>query len=192
MMKKYYITIFVFSFILMTCTNQYDNELTIINSNFHIENDITNFCNKMTIHDTVFILADLSVCMGRTKYYNTLTKTGDTIYIETMAIDKTENNNITINFGKTIYNTIKNDSLNLEDLICYIQKYNDSVQDKHYPTLQITHKHDTLYYKLNSVMDILRFTNYYISIMRLLYPNREQEYPPEMQYPGIIIITENM
>lgn len=171
------IIIFLFSLLFITIgchrENIYDEKI-ISNSDFSLEKDISKFSETMTESDTIFLFTDLSVCMLRLKYYNCITKSHDTVFIETKSIDNTENNDgIIINHGKTIYTKNPNDSLNLEDMICYIQKNANKNKDLYRPTLQITHNNDTLSYQLNGILKILDLTHYYVAIMEKFYPIEE-------------------
>jgi hypothetical protein len=183
-MKKIFIVEFLLLFIIVSCKYQNTNNI-ITNSSYDIlvNQGINKFLDKMTTHDTLLIVADLSVCIGRIKYYNRLTKNNDVIYIETKAVDKTEGDNIIVDFGKTIYNRTDEDSLNLEDFLCYVQKEYAVIQEEQHPIIQIIYKTDTLSYKSKGILNILAFTDYYTTIMRQIYPNREQ-------YPGILIMTD--
>jgi hypothetical protein len=185
-MNKFVVIFLISLFIIIIgCKNKdTGNKTTISISDFNLKKDITDFSKKMTKYDTIYVFADLSVDMTRAKYCNILTKSNDTVYIATKAVDKTETmNELVIDFGKTVYNNKLNDSLNLEDLIYYMQKYACSEEYLSFPTLQIIYKADTISYKLSGILDILEFTRYYISIIQRHYPNMEK-------YPGIVVITE--
>jgi hypothetical protein len=185
-MNKYVINFFISLFIIsIGCKNKDTcNKTKISISDFNLKKDITDFSNKMTKNDTIYVFADLSVDLTRVKYCNVITKTKDTVYISTKAMDKTETgNDLEIDFGKTVYNYKENDSLNLEDLIYYMQKYTCSEKFLFFPTLQVIYKSDTISYESNGILEKLKFTLYYVSIIQRLYPNKEK-------YPGIVVFTK--
>lgn len=168
------IIVFFFSlfFTTISCKNKNTiEEKSILTSNFSLKEDITYFSETMTESDTIFVCADLSVCMVRLKYYNCITKSQDTVFIETKSIETSESMNETIDYGKVVYKKDSADSLNFENMFLYMQQYADSKDNTRFTTLQITYKTDTLYYKLNGILKILDFTEYYMAIMYKYYPD---------------------
>lgn len=166
------IIIFLFSLLFITTSCHRENihdEKIISNSDFSLEKDIFKFSETMKDEDTIFVCADLSVCMLRLKYYNCITKSHDTVFIETKSIETLESGNETIDLGKVVYKKDSEDTLNFEDMFLYMQQYADSKENTCFTTLQIAYKTDTLYYDLNSVVKILDFTKYYVDIMYKYY-----------------------
>ncbi len=168
------IIVFLFSLFFTTTSCKNKNtieEKSISTSNFSLKEDITHFSETMKDEDTIFVCADLSVCMLRLKYYNCITKNHDTVFIETKSIETSESMNETIDYGKVIYTKDLEDSLNFEDMFLYMQQYADNKDNTCFSTLQITYKTDTLHYKLNGILKILDFTEYYMAIVYKYYPN---------------------
>jgi hypothetical protein len=80
-MKKIFIAVFFLLFVIISCKHQDTNN--VITDSFYdilVNQDINKFLDKMTTQDTLLIVADLSVCIGRIKYYNKLTKNSNYIY----------------------------------------------------------------------------------------------------------------
>jgi hypothetical protein len=161
----------VLSLCFLKCGSQ-KQETEIQTKTFDLKKDIYNFSEEMTEKDTLYFLADLSVCLGRSYYHSAVTKENDTVYISTKAIDET-GEPVVKYFAKTKYLAAVEDSLTLENAIICLEKYGVSPKNKRYPSLTIVHQTDTLFYYTEGILERLNFSRYYTNILFNIYPENQ-------------------
>ncbi|SEL53731.1 hypothetical protein SAMN04487910_2752 [Aquimarina amphilecti] len=161
---------------LVSCGKETEKKTQLVESNFKLKQDFTDFKRKMTKLDTIKVWFNHSVCTYQAYEQLEITKNSNLIRIKSEFMESTFNDNPK---WKVVYNR----EIPITDTIWKFEKFVDqNKQWQNYDinsngTLYVVNKKDTIRYSVSGLIDLNKFISEYHTVMRKLYPeNKENIY----------------
>jgi hypothetical protein len=165
----YFLMICVIHLVIFSC-KQHENEF----STFNLIEDCLNFSTKMNEGDTLFMYADLSLCMSSWIESSYLYKKGGKIYLAGKIIAHSHLKK-PLELSEIEYTLQQNDSLCFEKLFQSLDTEN--LQKNTTPIITISYKQDTMKLYGTDLTNHSERIYFYGKIKQKLYPN-EKFYQP--------------